>query len=497
MAVNGTTKADGTTLPDLSHHLSSETRSRTENPMKAIWRLAQETPGLINMANGDPHHTLYPISEITFKVPSVSQADPVRAWRTGESKTQTFISSKDEQCALRLRSALQYGSGSGLPEVREALQQLTHVLHKPLADHAITMSLGNADAVTKCFRLLGDPGDAFLAEEFSFPGMTNAPIAHRIRWVPVRLDKEGMIPEDMDRVLRQWDEGKQGRRPHVLYTIPCGQNPTGSTLTLDRRRKIYEIACQWDLIIVEDDPYYFLQYDKPPLDAAEIEREGFAKAFTRNLAASFLSLDTEGRVMRIDSFSKIIAPGMRLGWITSNSVFASHLENLIDSSTQHPHGLGQAFVTEMLVGKGGWHTDGFARWVKSLCDEYQRRRDFLASLFKAELGSSGYATVEIPEAGMFLWIRINLEEHPRYCKQSTGKSNTLALMKELFERVRQAGVMMMPGYIFAIVDEDNPDAVNDIHERCNYFRTTFAGMEETMEEGMAIFGEAVRAFFEG
>ncbi|KZT27300.1 PLP-dependent transferase [Neolentinus lepideus HHB14362 ss-1] len=490
MAVNGNVIRNGAPLPDLSHHLSSETRSRIPNPMKAIWRLAQRTPGVINMANGDPHHTLYPISEIAFKVPSISHADPVSAWRTDESSTQTFISSKDESCALSLREALQYGSGVGLPEVREVLQQLTDLLHAPTANHTITMSLGNVDAVTKCFRLLGDPGEAFLAEEFSFPGMTNAPLAHNIRWVPVRLDKEGMIPEDLERVLRDWDESKRGKRPHVLYTVPCGQNPTGSTLTLDRRKDIYDIACRWDLIILEDDPYYFLQYDKPPMKAEDIEKDGFAKTFARSLVPSFLSLDTEGRVMRIDSFSKIIAPGMRLGWITSNSAFAPHFENLIDSSTQHPHGLGQAFVTEMLAGKGGWHMDGFARWVKSLCDEYQRRRDFLAKLFDTELGDSGYASVEIPEAGMFLWIKINIDKHPKYQKDGAGRSNMLLLMEELFQRLLEAGVMMMPGYVFEIMDEDTTDS------RCNHFRTTFAGDEDTMEKGTGVFGKTVRTFFE-
>lgn len=200
--------------------------------------------------------------------------------------------------------------------------------------------------------------------------------------------------------------------------------------------------------------------------------------------------------MRIDSFSKIIAPGMRLGWITSNPLFASHLENLIDSSTQHPHGLGQAFIAEMLAGKDSWQIDGFARWVKSLCDEYQQRRDFLARLFEAELGNSGYANVEIPEAGMFLWIRINIEKHPRYRKDQAGKSNSRALTEELFNHVREAGVMMMPGYVFAIVDaEENGSGPNAIDERSNYFRTTFVGIEETMEKGMAIFGGAVREFF--
>lgn len=85
----------------------------------------------------------------------------------------------------------------------------------------MTLTLGNADALTKAFRLLGSPGDHFLADEFSFTGVTEAAIAHGVSWVPVRIDDGGMIPEDLERILKLWDAEKQGKKPHVLYTVPC------------------------------------------------------------------------------------------------------------------------------------------------------------------------------------------------------------------------------------------------------------------------------------
>lgn len=168
---------------------------------------------------GDPHHTLYPISQIDFQIPSVAGDNPVDEWRSSTSAYQTLTSYKDESCALSLRSALQYGAGAGLPEVRKALDSLNQLLHSS-SNHVITLSLGNADGLTKCFRLLGDPGDAFLVEEFSYPGMTNAPLAHGIKWVPVRMDNEGLLPDELESIIQDWDEQLQGRRPHVLYTIP-------------------------------------------------------------------------------------------------------------------------------------------------------------------------------------------------------------------------------------------------------------------------------------
>ncbi|KDQ61059.1 hypothetical protein JAAARDRAFT_55779 [Jaapia argillacea MUCL 33604] len=483
------TGAPGT---ELAHHLSCETQARLPNPMKSIWKLSLGRPECINMGNGDPHHTLYPVSEISFKVPAVTNNDPVQAWRNGTGETQVLHAYKDEPSVISLRSALRYGAGAGLLEVRQALEKVNRLLHSTTSNtHTITLSLGNADAVTKCYRLLGNPGDSFLVEEFSFPGMTNAPLAQNIKWVPVKLDEKGIIPEEMERILTDWNEAAQGRRPHVLYTIPCGQNPTGSTLSLDRRQRIYELARKWDIIIIEDDPYFFLQYDIGALDTEAVQRDGFAASFARKLAPSFLSMDVDGRVLRIDSLSKILAPGMRLGWITCNPFFAEKLEMLTDSSTQHPHGLGQVFVAEMLA-ETGWGMDGFIRWVKSLCDEYQRRRDFFIDTFRREIGDCGFASAEVPEAGMFIWVRVHLECHTRY--QSGDDDNTIVLMQELFQNLFEAGLVLMPATTFAIVGS-GAKSTPHIHTRCHFFRATFCGTEETMEAGIGIFGKTIKKFF--
>ncbi len=79
------------------------------------------------------------------------------------------------------------------------------------------------DGVSKCFRLLGSPGDHFLADEFSFNALTNAPLSHGVNWVPVKIDKGGLIPSDLERIMSNWDEETQGRRPHVLYSVPYVQ----------------------------------------------------------------------------------------------------------------------------------------------------------------------------------------------------------------------------------------------------------------------------------
>lgn len=149
---------------------------------------------------------------------------------------------------------------------------------------------------------------------------------------------------------------------------------------------------------------------------------------------------------------------MRLGWITSSEFFAEKIDLLTDSSSQHPHGFGQAFVAELL-GSEGWGTDGFMKWVSSLCREYERRRNLFMRVFEREVASSGLASAEVPQSGMFVWIKINLDRHPNYRVLEDDEkalrepaSNTAELMDQLFRKLLDCGLVMMPASTFAVVD---------------------------------------------
>lgn len=147
--------------------------------------------------------------------------DPVADWTSSSGPSApsvTLTTTTDAPSSLPLKAALQYSGGNGLPETQRVVTELTNYFHAP-PDHCVTLTLGNGDAITKCFRLLGSPGDHFLADEYSFSAMTNAALPQGITWVPIRIDAGGLIPESLEAILAGWDESR-GRRPHVLYSVP-------------------------------------------------------------------------------------------------------------------------------------------------------------------------------------------------------------------------------------------------------------------------------------
>lgn len=118
-----------------------------------------------------------------------------------------------------MNTALAYGAGAGLGPTLDALTKLVYAFHSP-PNHAVSLTLGNSDGVTKCFRLFGDRGDTFLADELTFSALSNAVVSQGVKWAPVKIDDGGLIPDDLERIMAHWDERVQGKRPHLLYTTP-------------------------------------------------------------------------------------------------------------------------------------------------------------------------------------------------------------------------------------------------------------------------------------
>lgn len=263
------------------------------------------------------------------------------------------------------------------------------------------MTAGSTYAWDTCLRLLTERGDFILMEEYTFASAAETAFPLGLKALAVPIDEQGLIPEQMDALLTNWDEKARGaRKPFVLYTIPTGQNPTGATQSAERRRAVYKVAQKHDIIIVEDEPYYFLQM-QPYVgqDAPAPPPPSTHEEFIKSLVPSFLSLDVDGRVVRLESFSKVVAPGTRVGWVVASEQIIERFVRNFEVSSQNPSGISQMVLYKLL--DEHWGHSGYLDWLINLRMEYTTRRDALLHSCEKYLPREIAHWVP-PAAGMFV-----------------------------------------------------------------------------------------------
>ncbi|KAJ1826728.1 Aromatic/aminoadipate aminotransferase 1, partial [Coemansia sp. RSA 2703] len=273
---------------------------------------------------------------------------------------------------------------------------------------------------------------------WTYPAIIGTVVPMGVKMAPVAMDGEGAVPEALDEMLSEWSEAEQGRRPRMAYMIPTAQNPTGATMSLARKQALYQVAQKHDLVIIEDDPYYYLQFSayQDPSQVADPEQRYADLPGLTALQPSFLSLDTDGRIIRLDSFSKILAPGLRCGWITAPRYMTDKIQFHNETSIQQPGGLSQALVSQLLNVE--WGHDGWERHLVQTQREYAVRRDLFVDLCLKKL--KGMVEFVVPEAGMFVWFRVLLNEEYRVKE---------GVMDEVFEAMVAAHVLLVPGRMFS------------------------------------------------
>uniref|UniRef100_A0A8C3S756 Aminotransferase class I/classII large domain-containing protein n=1 Tax=Chelydra serpentina TaxID=8475 RepID=A0A8C3S756_CHESE len=231
--------------------------------------------------------------------------------------------------------------------------------------------------------------------------------------IKVPTDKHGIIPKALKEILSRWrpEDAKKlnNNLPKFLYTVPNGSNPSGTSLTADCKKKIYQLARCYDFLIIEDDPYYFLQFEKTK-------------------APTFLSMDVDGRVIRCDTFSKIISAGLRLGFLTGPKPLIDRVILHIQSSTMHASTFTQVSAIAQLHN----YLTGLCLKTKVM-EFYRTQRD--AMLAAADKWLKGLAEWHVPTAGIFLWIKIK------------GISDTYQM---IVENALDRGVSLIPGQSFSI-----------------------------------------------
>lgn len=250
-------------------------------------------------------------------------------------------------------------------------------------------------------RMFTSRGDYILSEEYTFATAIETARPMGVKVIGVKMDAEGLLPASLDDILSNWDKQARGaKKPFLLYTVPSGQNPTGATQSAQRRRELYRCCQKHDLYILEDEPYYFLQmqpYTGP--NAPDVPPPASHEEFIKALVPSLLSMDVDGRVMRMDSFSKVLAPGTRVGWITASEQIVERYEWHQEASLQNPSGISQLVLFKLL--DEAWGHAGYLDWLINLRLEYTKRRDIICYACEKYLPRE-VASWNPPMAGMFV-----------------------------------------------------------------------------------------------
>ncbi|KAK3496950.1 PLP-dependent transferase [Neurospora hispaniola] len=484
----------------MNHHLSSESLSRHPCALKQAARHLKN-PGIISLGGGLPCAEYFPIESITLKVPTPPHFSEAA---TSQSGAEVRIGKYDTtdpsiQGTYDLAIALNYAQASGSAQLLRFVTEHTELVHNPpYSDWRTCLTIGSTGALEQTLRMLCDgPGrrDCLLTEEYSFSTALETAGPLGLKVVGVKMDGQGLLPEAMDELLSNWNpEEREGRRkPHVLYTVPSGQNPTGTTQGLERRKQVYEVARKHDLFVIEDEPYYYLQM---PLEesketgsgttaAKEGEGEGkeeeTVESFMSSLIPSLLSLDVDGRVLRMDSFSKVVVPGSRVGWVTASENIIEQYLRHAEVCNQGANGISQVILYKLLDEQ--WGHEGYFQWLMNLRREYTKRRDTMVTAAEKFLPKE-VVSWTVPVAGMFYWLKIDHSQHPGI---QAGKG-ILEVEEEIFNSCIARGVLVARGSWFRAEQDTEPNEL--------FFRATFAAATaENMTEAIRRFGEAIRESF--
>ncbi|MCC7163197.1 MAG: PLP-dependent aminotransferase family protein [Anaerolineae bacterium] len=309
-------------------------------------------PGVIDLAWGQPDPKLLPVAAMQ------------RATELALSKYGS--------------DTLAYGADAGAGPLLDYLAaRVERTEGRALNPDQIMLTGGNSDALDQIATNFTEPGDTVLVEAPTYHLAVRILRDHRLDIVPIPTDEDGLRVNDLQEQLAELK--RAGRQARFLYTIPTFHNPTGRNLSEGRRRGLVKIAAQEHLLIVEDDVYRELAYDGPALP-------------------SLWSLAQEGVVLRMGSFAKSFAPGVRLGWLTGKS---EHIQRMALGGLRDSGG-GVNHFTAMLVAavcENGLYDAQLEkfRWT------YRERRDALCDAIERELPE---ATFEKPGGGFFVWIKL-------------------------------------------------------------------------------------------
>jgi len=374
----------------------------TGSAIREIFKMIAK-PGMISFAGGNPARSALP--------------DDVCA------KIAQEVLEKDG------KTILQYGATEGYAPLLESLKAYAEE-QLGCEVPAVLPVTGSTQAMDLLCKALINPGDVILVENPTFLGNMQCMHLYEAKLVPVESDENGIILEKLEAAIQE-------HHPKMLYTIPTFQNPTGKTLAAERRQPIAEMAAKYGMIVAEDDPYRDLRYSGTALP-------------------SIKSYDKEGWVVFLGSFSKIISPGLRVGFMAGDPRILRKCTVGKQSADVHTSNLTQAIVDQFL------RRNLLPAHIKNICASYKEQMDAMMEELNTFPAGTTYTK---PEGGLFIWVE--LPEH----------INVLELLEKCVERK----VAYVPGTHF-FCDGGHLNTL-----RLNFSNSTV----EQIHTGMAVLREVI------
>ena len=399
---------------DLQHstpwQLAARAPAMNPSAIREILKVT-ERPGILNFAGGLPSPETFPVDAMRAACAAVLAEGSASA-----------------------RPSLQYAASEGLPELRQWVAAELGKQGAAVSPEQVLITTGSQQGLDLVAKVLLDEGSRLLVESPTYLGALQAFMPMQPQVHSVESDSGGVSAPALRQLLQK------GERPRFIYLLPNFQNPTGRSMDEQRRQDVIAVCREFGLPIVEDNPYGELWFDQPP-------------------PAPLLARWPEG-VIYLGSFSKILAPGLRLGYVVAPPALYPKLLQAKQAADLHTPGFNQRVVAEVIK-------DGFLdRHVPTIRARYHAQRDVILAALARELGETGARWTE-PQGGMFVWVRL------------PEGLDAQALLPAAVD----AGMAFVPGAPFYA---EQPDART---LRLSFVTATPA----EIERGMAALGQVVRA----
>jgi len=312
----------------------------------------------------------------------------------------------EKSLIINFQKAMQYAPTKGISQLIDTLRDLMKIELNLVGreyDDLIVLT-GSQQGLDLTARALINPGDIVIVEKPTYLAALNAFKPRRPVIYGVTQDMNGMNTEELEELLR--NIYSQGKKVKLLYTVPTNHNPAGTTLTEERRKHLYELAVKYDFLIFEDDPYNLITFEGGPMRPIK-------------------QLDEEGRVIYMSTLSKILSPGLRIGWIMAERSLIEALELIKQVADLHTSTISQFIAIE-------WIRRGIYReFLSRSLPLYRSKRDAMLSSLEENFSGEGYWTR--PKGGLFLLMYFNNKD-----------LNTRDLLKVSMKK----GVVFVPGESF-------------------------------------------------